>query len=312
MRVVVTGGAGFIGSHIAEESVRRGHKTAIIDNLHSGHRKNIPGAIFFNADILNQSVLDDIFEGVDTVFHAAAYISVPESMKHEYKYIENNTIGTLNVLKACRERKVKNVIFSSSASVYGDKGEVRLSEDMTLSPQSPYAITKLSCEHLMNIYRSYGINAVSLRYFNVYGRRQDPNSQYAAAIATFVKQAIDNKDFIIYGSGEQTRDFVNVQDVVDANMLASRSKNALGEVFNIGTGTSISINQLIETISQILGKEGLNPVYADSRPADILESLADISKARRVLGYDPKVTLREGITKFVEWYKRSGGKKLAS
>ena len=301
-RAVVTGGAGFIGSHIANELVARGYQVAIIDDLSTGNKENIAALLkqsnveFIEGSIVDLSLLNKLFRGVDYVFHLAAIASVPRSVKNPQASHEVNITGTLNVLLAARDTGVKKVIYASSCAVYGDIPTLPIKEEMLPKPQSPYAATKLAGEYYCQAFhRVYGLPTVCLRYFNVYGPRQDPDSQYAAVIPKFIQRVIDDKPPIIFGDGEQTRDFTFIIDVVEANILAAESE-ATG-VFNIGRGQSISITRLTELILGLAGNN-VKPVHEEPRPGDIIHSLADISRARS-FGYEPSYNLEEGLRKTI-------------
>ena len=301
-RAVVTGGAGFIGSHIADELVARGYQVAIIDDLSTGNKENIAALLkqsnveFIEGSIVDLSLLNKLVRGVDYVFHLAAIASVPRSVKNPQASHEVNITGTLNVLLAARDTSVKKVIYASSCAVYGDTPTLPIKEEMLPNPQSPYAATKLAGEYYCQVFHQvYGLPTVCLRYFNVYGPRQDPDSQYAAVIPKFIRRVIDDKPPIIFGDGEQTRDFTFIIDVVEANILAAESE-ATG-VFNIGRGQSISITRLAELIIELTGIN-LKCVHEEPRPGDIIHSLADISRARS-FGYEPRYNLEEGLRKTI-------------
>jgi len=305
-QILVTGGAGFIGSHIADRLLNEGLEVTVIDNLHTGrlenvvhnqHRKNFH---LIKGNILNFDLIKGIMKNLDAVFHIAALSSVPLSVKNPILTNEVNVKGTLNLLKACLNSSIKRFISASSASIYGETENLPINENAIPRPASPYAVSKLASEKYIQVFcHAYGLETVCLRYFNVYGPRQAHN-QYSGVIATFTNQILNNQPPTIHGDGNQTRDFVNIKDVVDANMLALKRKNAVGESFNIATGKAVTINQLAKELLKICGKD-LKPVYIDPRPCDIRYSYADISKARRVLGYEPKITLKKGLTEFVEW-----------
>ncbi|HXL02957.1 MAG TPA: SDR family oxidoreductase [Candidatus Atribacteria bacterium] len=306
-KVVVTGGAGFIGSHLAEELSKRGHKVAILDNLFTGKRENVEPLLkegkveFIQGSITDSPLLYKLFQDVSYVFHEAAIPSVPRSVENPQASHEANITGTLNVLLAAKDTGVKKVIYASSSSVYGDTPTLPKKEDMPPNPLSPYAVTKLSGEYYCRVFhRVYGLPTVCLRYFNVYGPRQDPASQYAAVIPRFINRVLENKPPIIFGDGEQTRDFTFVKDVVEANILAAES-NAYG-VYNIGRGERISINKLAEIIIQLVGNN-IEPVYQEARSGDVKHSLADISRAR-TFGYNPKWSLEEGLRETVNFMRR--------
>jgi len=304
--VAVTGGAGFIGSHLAEELLKRRYKVTILDDLSTGKLENIRHLIepsshreesgnsaeFVRGSITDLPLLKNVFQGIDYVFHQAAIPSVPRSIENPQASHEANITGTLNVLLAAKDNGVKKVIYASSSSVYGDTPTLPKKEDMSPNPQSPYAVTKLAGEYYCQVFQQvYGLATVCLRYFNVYGPRQDPGSQYAAVIPRFIQKVLDNKPPIIFGDGEQTRDFTFIKDVVDVNILAAES-DATG-VYNIGRGERVSINRLAELVIKFIGNS-VEPVHEELRPGDIKHSLADISKARH-FGYDPKYSLEEGL-----------------
>jgi len=297
-KTIVTGGAGFIGSHLAEELVKKGYHVIILDDLSTGKKDNIAHVIqkdnveFVQGSILDRHLLEQTFKGVDFVFHQAAIPSVPRSIENPIASHEVNITGTLNVLLAARDNGIKKVIYASSSSVYGDTPTLPKHEAMQPNPQSPYALTKLVGEYYCCIFHQiYDLPAICLRYFNVYGPRQDPNSQYAAVIPTFITRVSQDKPPIIYGDGEQTRDFTFVKDVIKANIIGAES-NASG-IFNIGRGENSTLNDLAKIIISIMGKD-LKSEYQPPRPGNIKHSLADISRARAI-GYEPQYSLEEGL-----------------
>jgi len=300
MKAVVTGGAGFIGSNLAEELAKeQENEVVVVDNLSTGRRenlqnlKNLKKCLFVEGSVTDLDLLRGVFKGCDFVFHQAAIPSVPRSVKDPLATNNVNTNGTLNVLVAARDCGVKKVVFASSSSVYGDTPELPKREEMTPNPLSPYAVTKLVGEYYCKVFEEvYGLKTVSLRYFNVYGPRQDPHSDYAAVVPKFVKSVSENKPPVIFGDGEQTRDFTFVKDVVRANLLAAKS-GATG-VFNIASGRRVSINELAEKIIKIQGKE-LEPVHSEPREGDVKHSLGDISRAQRGFGFEPRYSLEEGL-----------------
>ena len=298
-RAVVTGGAGFIGSHIADELVRRGWRVTILDNLSTGKLENIRHLVsagraeFIQGSVTDQSLLRDIFSGAQYVFHQAAIASVPASIADPAASHEVNVTGTLCVLLAARDCGVNKVVFASSAAVYGDRLTLPVREDMLPAPLSPYAVDKLTAEHYCRVFATvYGLPTACLRYFNVFGPRQDPASEYAAVIPKFINIITSGRPPVIFGDGEQTRDFTFVRDVVTANLLAAES-SATG-VFNIGCGDRISLNRLTRLLLQLLAHPDLQPVYQPERSGDIKHSLADISRAR-AFGYAPAYTLEKGL-----------------
>jgi len=297
-KVVVTGGAGFIGSHLAEELARRGYRVIILDDLTTGRMENIErltkqdNAQFTQGSITSFSLLKELFQGAAYVFHQAALPSVPRSVKDPLATNEVNITGTLNVLLAARDNKVRKVIYASSSSVYGATPTLPKREDMVPRPQSPYAVSKLAGEYYCQAFQEvYGLATVCLRYFNVYGPRQNPDSQYAAVIPRFIKSAAEDSPLTIFDDGEQTRDFTFIADVVAANILAAES-SASG-VFNIGRGKSTTINELAGLVIKFAGNN-VKPIHQESREGDIRDSLADISKAK-AFGYEPTYNLEEGL-----------------
>ncbi len=297
MKYLVTGGAGFIGSHIARALLAQGHKVAIIDDLSNSKIENVPAAAeFFQGSITDKNLLRESMQNCDGVFHLAALVSVPKSMADPKYTLEVNALGTLQILEAMRELKIKKIVYSSTSAVYGDQGSVKNTEDMTPQTLSPYAYAKLESEYLIKTYSHlYGIQSVIFRYFNVFGPGQDPSSPYSAVIALFSDKIKKGEKISVYGDGSQTRDFIFVDDVVNANLLAMNS-SVSGEVMNIGRGESISILDLISTLAKIHNSE-IDPEFKSPRVGDIVHSCADISKARKLLGFNPKVTLDEGLRK---------------
>ena len=305
MKVVITGGCGFIGSNIAEELIKK-HYVVVIDDLSTGRIENIRSLQdkenfeFVRGNITDLDLLKQIFEDVDCIFHQAAIPSVQRSVENPLDTNEANIKGTLNVLIAARDCGVKKVVYASSSSVYGDTPELPKKENMRPNPQSPYAVSKLTGEYYCKVFSDiYGIKTICLRYFNVYGPKQDPTSEYAAVIPRFINRVLNNQPPIIFGDGNQTRDFTFVKDVVKANILAME-KNVEG-VFNIAYGQQISINELANKIMEIVGVK-LNPVYDKPRPGDIRNSLADISLAKQKLGYMPEYSLEKGLEVTIRWF----------
>ena len=297
-RIAITGGAGFIGSNLADE-LATSNSVIIIDDLSTGRKENIKELLkkdnvdFIQGSITNLPLLEELFQYTDFVFHLAALPSVTRSVKDPQATNEVNIAGTLNVLLAARNNKVSKLVYSSSSSAYGDTPSLPKKEAMLPNPQSPYAVAKLCGEYYCQVFQQvYHLNTVCLRYFNVYGPRQDPNSQYAAVVPKFISRALQGNPPIIFGDGEQTRDFTFVKDVVAANILAAESSDASG-IFNIGTGNRISVNDLAKLVIRLLGKD-ITPSYQEPRPGDIKHSLADISKARQI-GYTPRYSLEQGL-----------------
>lgn len=306
-KAVVTGGAGFIGSHLAEALSARGYQVVILDDLSTGKKENIEHLLKEeNAELVEGSItelplLQELFQGVHYVFHQAALPSVPRSIKHPQAAHEVNATGTLNVLLAARDNSVRKVVYASSSSVYGDKPTLPKTEDMLPEPQSPYAVSKLVGEYYCRVFHQvYALPSICLRYFNVYGPRQDPNSEYAAVIPRFIQRISEGNPPVIFGDGQQTRDFTFVSDVVEANILAAESK--LVGIFNIGKGESASIDQLARLITKLIGVD-VKPIKVEPRPGDVMHSLADISQARR-FGYRPKYSLEEGLKQSLKEFRR--------
>jgi len=305
-KVIVTGGAGFIGSHLSVRLAEGDYIVTILDNLSTGKLNNIEGLLYKeNVDFVEGTITDlpflkKLFRGTSCIFHLAAIPSVPRSVEKPLLSHEVNTTGTLNVLMAAKDNGVNRVIYSSSSSVYGDTPTLPKHEDMVPDPRSPYAAAKLAGEHYCEVFRKvYGLSTVCLRYFNVFGPDQDPDSQYAAVIPRFIKSCFNGSAPIIYGDGEQTRDFTFVEDVVSANILAE--KNKANGVYNISRGDNITINQLARYIIEFTGGS-TEPVYQEPRAGDVKHSLADISKAKN-FGYKPEYDLKVGLMKTVKWFK---------
>lgn len=300
---VITGGAGFLGSHLAERLVDSGWHLRILDDLSAGRKDNLSAVIdrvdFRRGDILDDTVLDEIMTGADVVFHLAAKISVPESFKEPESYARVNVAGLIQVLEAARRRGVQRLIFPSSASVYGDDPSLPKKEISGLYPASPYAVTKVLGEALCRVYcEDRDVETVALRFFNIYGSRQDPRSPYASVIPRFIDALARGKRPIIFGDGRQTRDFVHVDDAVKAMILAARRKGAAGEVLNIASGAGTPIIDVFESVRAAGGWSG-KPKFAPARPGEIKHSRASIAKARRVLGFKPAVSLESGLRRLV-------------
>uniref|UniRef100_A0A7C5YRE0 SDR family oxidoreductase n=1 Tax=candidate division CPR3 bacterium TaxID=2268181 RepID=A0A7C5YRE0_UNCC3 len=308
---LVTGGAGFIGSHIVEELLKRGERVRVIDNLSTGKIENINAFLdrieFFNIDLREMDKVAESVKGIDYILHQAAIPSVPRSIVDPVSSNSSNIDGTLNLLIAAKEAKVKRIIIASSSSVYGDSEVLPKREDMVPNPISPYAVTKLAEELYGHVfYRVYGLGTVSLRYFNVFGPRQDPESQYAAVIPKFITMMLNNEQPIIFGDGTQSRDFTYIKNVVEANILAATAPNVgHGESINIACGSSVTLNELVVKINEIIGTD-IKPKYTTPRTGDVKHSLADINKAKEMLGYSVEVPFIEGLKATISWYKRSG------
>jgi nucleoside-diphosphate-sugar epimerase len=308
LKALVTGGAGFIGSNISRRLAQEGWSVRIVDNLSSGKLGNlsdIAGKIeFVQADIGDEATAGKAVAGVDVVFHLAAQVSVPASVDDPVRTHRDCTDATFKLLLAARDAKVRRFVYSASSAAYGDDPEQPKKETMLPRPISPYAIGKLAGEYYCSVFaRVFGIETISLRYFNVFGPYQDPKSQYAAAIPAFIATMLKGNRPTIYGDGEQTRDFTFIDNVVQANLLAATAKCTAGEVVNIASGTSVTVNETISNLNDILGMN-VQPVYAPPRAGDVKFSSADISLARKTLGFEPQVSFREGLTRTVEWYKK--------
>ena len=312
MRIVITGGAGFIGSNLAEVlALAPNNEVCVVDDLSTGRVENIPiasGIEFIKGSITDLQLMNEVLADADFVFHQAALPSVQRSIEDPAHTNEVNIRGTLNVLMAARDAGVKKVIYASSSSVYGDTPELPKREGMTPNPLSPYAVTKLVGEYYCKVFNDvYGLNTISLRYFNVYGPRQDPHSEYAAVIPRFVSRVLKGEPPIIYGDGQQTRDFTFVKDVVNANILAMKS-DATG-VYNIASGRRISIQGLATLITRLTGRDrDVEPVFDKPRKGDVRHSLADISRARADMGYKPEYSLERGLEETIRWFKLEMGR----
>jgi UDP-glucose 4-epimerase len=306
-RCLVTGGAGFIGSNLVEALVSEGKQIRVLDNLSTGSLENLKqvrGQIEFNqGDVRDLDALLEAMADVELVFHQAAMVSVPESVENPVEAAMVNDLGTLYVLESARRAGAKRVVFASSCAVYGDLPQLPKREDMETRPLSPYAASKLHGETYACLYSDlYGLETVCLRYFNVYGPKQDPTSPYSGVISIFLDKAVRGERPIIYGDGEQYRDFIYVADVVRANLLVAYDQNISGLVFNVGTGSSVTINQLWKNISELAGVEG-EPERRAARPGDVRQSSADISRARRMLDFEPEYGFTEGLKQTWEWYR---------
>jgi len=304
---LVTGGAGFIGSNISVELVKRGEKVRILDNFSTGKRENIAklkgGMELIEGDLRELEIVEKAMVGVDFVLHQGALPSVERSIKNPLTTNRVNILGTLNVLLAALRLGVKRVVYASSSSVYGDTPTLPKKEGMKTTPQSPYAVTKLIGEEYCRIYYSiYGLETVCLRYFNVFGPRQDPGSQYAAVIPKFITLMLRGKSPPIFGDGEQSRDFTFIDNVVEANLQACTAKGAPGKVFNIACGKNVTINELVHRLNRILQTK-TEPAYQSPRKGDVKYSLADISQARKILQYSPAIGFDEGLVKTVQWFR---------
>jgi UDP-glucose 4-epimerase len=305
---LVTGGAGFIGSHLVHRLVRDGYHVRVLDNFMSGREQNIAGIAadveLIRGDLRDLSVVARATQGVEVVFHQGALGSVPRSVRDPLTTHEVNVTGTLNVLLAARDAGVRRVVFASSSSIYGDTPALPKREDMAPRPLSPYALSKLAAEQYINVFHhSYGLEGVSLRYFNIFGPRQDPNSEYAAVIPRFIRALLDGRRPVIFGDGLQSRDFTYVDNVVEANLLASSATGVAGRVFNIGCGGRYTLLDLLGKLKGIMGVEA-EPVHETPRTGEVRESQASIDAARQGLGYAVSVGFEEGLQQTVEWFAR--------
>jgi UDP-N-acetylglucosamine/UDP-N-acetyl-alpha-D-glucosaminouronate 4-epimerase len=315
MRYLVTGGAGFIGSNTVDELVRRGHGVVVLDDLSSGKEENLAEVrskiTFLKGSITDLEAVQKAMHQAEYVIHLAARTSVPRSVKDPLETNRINVEGTLNVLVAARDNKVKRVVFAASSSAYGETPTLPKTESMQPQPFSPYGVSKFVGElYAQTFGRCYGLENVSLRYFNIFGPRQDPDSPYSGVLSRFAMAFLEEQQPVVYGDGEQTRDFTYVENAVQANLLACESPSASGEVFNVGTGGRVSLNQTLEHFRRISGKR-LEVKYDPSREGDIRDSQADIAKAREFLGYEPTVLFEEGLERTFEWYRAHHAKNAA-
>jgi UDP-glucose 4-epimerase len=306
-KALITGGAGFIGSHLVDELLIAGCNVTVLDNLSTGHLSNLKHIenhiTFYQEDIRNREILNKAAKDCDIIFHQAAVVSVPSTVDDPVESAMVNEMGTLLVLEAARKNNIKKVVLASSCAVYGDDPDIPKHENMNPKPQSPYAVQKLSGEFYARLYFDlYGLETVCLRYFNVYGPRQDPSSPYSGVISIFMTKASSKKTPVIYGDGNQYRDFIFVKDVVRFNLLAASEDEAIGRTFNVGTGTVTRINRLWEMIQRL---EGFNiePEYERARPGDIRESVASIDYAKKTLGFEPEYSFEKGLKETFDWYQ---------
>lgn len=316
MRYVVTGGAGFIGSNTVDELVRRGHSVVVLDDLSSGKEENLAEVrnkiTLIKGSITDIEVVRKAMHEAEYVLHLAARTSVPKSVKDPIESNKVNVDGTLNVLVAARDAKVKRVVFAASSSAYGETPTLPKVESMVPQPISPYGVTKFVGElYAQTFGRCYGLDNVSLRYFNIFGPRQDPTSPYSGVLAKFCSAFLEDTTPVIFGDGEQTRDFTYVENAVQANLLACEAPNASGKIFNVGVGGRFSLNETIALLNKASGKT-LEPKYEPARDGDIRDSQADISQAREFLGYEPQVQFEEGLRRTFEWYRAAAAKAEAT
>jgi nucleoside-diphosphate-sugar epimerase len=321
---LVTGGAGFIGSHLVEELLGRGHRVRVVDNFSTGRRENLEAAVegarqkasrlpdgwpeLMTGDLADEQVARRAVEGMEFVLHQAAIPSVPRSVKDPLTSNRANIDATLNVLVAARDAGVQRLVYAGSSSAYGDTPTLPKREDMPTSPLSPYALQKLVGEQYLQLFtRLYGLETVTIRYFNVFGPRQDPSSAYSGVISRFLLALTEGEQPVIYGDGEQTRDFTYIANVVDAVLRAVEAPLASGEVINVATGTRISLNRLLSTLQALTGHPA-KAKYEVARAGDVRDSQADISKAERILGYRPSVGLEQGLERTLSWFQRQAGR----
>jgi UDP-N-acetylglucosamine/UDP-N-acetyl-alpha-D-glucosaminouronate 4-epimerase len=303
---LVTGGTGFIGSHIVQRLVAMGERVRVLDNFSAGKMENLKGLEdkieLITGDILDQALIEEAMKGVQVVLHQGALRSVPFSVENPALVNRVNVEGTINVLVAARDAKVRRFVFASSSSVYGNAKVFPASEELTPYPISPYAASKLAGEHYCRVFTElYGLETISLRYFNVFGPRQDPNSQYAAVIPRFIRSALQKEPLEIHADGLQARDFTYIDNVVEANLLAAQCQDATGEAINVAQGKSYSILDLVDALQKIFERK-LESFHTTARPGDVRQTLADISRADTVLGYSPAVTFEEGIARTVGYF----------
>lgn len=308
--VLVTGGAGFIGSHIASALLANGARVRVLDDLSTGHTENIDeigGDLdFIQGSVADTELLGKILEDVELIYHEAAIPSVPRSVEAPRQTHIASVDGTFSLLLAAREKGVRRVVYAASSSAYGDQPTLPKSEQMQPDPLSPYAVAKLVGEYYCRVFtRVYGLETVSLRYFNVFGPRQDPGSQYSGVVSRFISALLSGERPVIFGDGEQSRDFTYIDNVVSANLKAATAKDASGKVINVANGERITLNQLLAELKDLTGKQDVTAEYRDPRVGDVKHSLADISLAREFLGYESKVGLREGLQRTIDWWKSS-------
>jgi len=312
-KALVTGGAGFIGAHLVEALTAAGCGVAVLDNLSGGHLSNLKSVKsridFFENDIRQLDALEQSAAGCDVIFHLAAVVAVQQTIADPLNSTMVNDIGTLNVLEAARKTKVRRVVLASSCAVYGDDPRLPKDESMTPMPASPYAVHKLSAEHYLRVYGElFGLKNASLRFFNVFGPRQDPSSPYSGVISIFMSKAAKHQVPVIYGDGNQSRDFVYVKDVVNALLQAAQTDQKTGEVYNIGSGRQVTINRLWELIASLSGQQS-EPIHQPARAGDILHSVGNVAKARSKLNFTNEYSLEQGLALTMEWYRGSGSRK---
>jgi len=308
-KFLVTGGAGFIGSNICRRLVAQGCFVRVVDNLLTGKKSNLDNFIekieFIEADMGDETIARSAMKDIDVVLHQGALPSVPRSVDDPADTHKHCVDATFTLLLAARDAGIKRFVYASSSAAYGDTPTLSKVETMSPAPLSPYAVGKLVGEYYAKVFHEvYGLETISLRYFNVFGPYQDPTSQYAAAIPAFVTAILKDEPPTIYGDGEQSRDFTYVDNVVEANLLAARAKQTKGEILNIACGEAVTVNEIIDMINEILGKN-IKPIYTDPRPGDVKHSLADITAAEKLLGFKPKVSFRQGLELAINWYREN-------
>jgi nucleoside-diphosphate-sugar epimerase len=308
--VLVTGGAGFIGSHLAARLAAGGARVRVLDDLSTGYAENLEAIggdfDFVRGSVAEPDVVRRALEGVEVIFHEAAIPSVARSVDNPRETHDACVEGTFALLLAARDARVRRVVYAATSSAYGDQPELPKVETMPPNPLSPYAAAKLVGEYYCQVFtRAYGLETVSLRYFNIFGPRQDPSSTYSGVISRFISALSSGETPVVYGDGEQTRDFTYVSNAVDANLLAAESAAAVGQTINVGTGRQTSLNELLSILKRAAGREDAETEYRDTRVGDVRHSLADITRARTLLGYEPRVTLEEGLQKTLDWWKES-------
>jgi nucleoside-diphosphate-sugar epimerase len=307
---LVTGGAGFIGSHITQALVSNGARVRVIDDFSTGYRENLEEITgdfdFHEASLTDEAALHRAIADVELVFHEAAIPSVPRSVKNPAETHEACVDATFSLLNAARQKGVRRLVYAASSSVYGDQPTLPKVEEMRPDPLSPYAVAKLVGEYYCQVFtRAYNLETVALRYFNVFGPRQDPSSEYSGVISRFSGALLSEARPVIYGDGEQTRDFTYIADVVRGNLLAATTTKGIGQVMNLARGERITLNELLETLKRITGRTEVEVEYREPRAGDVRHSQADITRARELLGFEPQVGLEEGLRKTIEWWKQS-------